>query len=227
MNDILNSGSSTIVSGRYNNIRLSGRTHINGDIECESLRVSGSCASDGKISCPNGEVVISGAFQSEGDLTAKEASVSGRAAFGSFSGGIFKCSGRTAIGGHIKCEEITITGTVDCGTDINAEKISVYGKCIVNGMICGENIKLEAMGSAESVGGSIIKINTENTPSLLHAFTASSIEGDDIELNHTVCDVVRGGKVKIGSKSEIGCVEYTESCEIDDMAKIGELRKCE
>ncbi|MGP3783292.1 hypothetical protein [Paenibacillus sp. 1A_MP2] len=46
------------------------------------------------------------------------------------------------------------------------------------------------------------------------------IEGDDIELEYTEAEVVRGDKIKIGPGCRIGTVEYRSSLQIHTLSEV-------
>ena len=51
------------------------------------------------------------------------------------------------------------------------------------------------------------------------------IEGDDIHLENTIADTVRGKRIAIGPGCRIGTVEYTETLSVHDDAEVKEQRK--
>ena len=74
-----------------------------------------------------------------------------------------------------------------------------------------------------SIGGGSIRIYKPTQVSLLGLFHGSvscaqvgDIEGDDVDLEYTQADVVRGRRVRIGEGCSIGRVEYSESLDAWD-----------
>ena len=66
MNDIRISGSGTVGSGEYNEVKISGSGRICGDVKCERFAVSGSAHSAGVIEC-SGELSVSGSLKTDGN----------------------------------------------------------------------------------------------------------------------------------------------------------------
>jgi len=83
-----------------------------------------------------------------------------------------------------------------------------------------------AESSADEIGGGKITVKKKRN-SLLPLFKGSEgslrakvIEGDEVSLENTKADVVRGNKVKIGQGCEIGLVEYRSDLLEDKNATI-------
>ena len=55
--------------------------------------------------------------------------------------------------------------------------------------------------------------------------TASSIEGDEIELEDTTADVVRGKRVVIGPGCHIKTVEYIDTLDVHEDAEVEKKTK--
>ena len=81
MNDIRISGSGTVGSGEYNEVKISGSGRICGDVKCERFAVSGSAHSAGVIEC-SGELSVSGSLKTDGGVKADSARISGSTAIG-------------------------------------------------------------------------------------------------------------------------------------------------
>lgn len=54
---------------------------------------------------------------------------------------------------------------------------------------------------------------------------AQSIEGNDVNLEHTEVEIIRGKSVRIGQGCVVGKVEYSDSISIDPDAKVKETVK--
>lgn len=77
------------------------------------------------------------------------------------------------------------------------------------------------------MGGSIISVKSSRGKLLEGLFTgnksilkANLIEGDEIELENTEAEVVRGDKIKIGLGCRIGTVEYRSSLQIHPQSEV-------
>ena len=54
---------------------------------------------------------------------------------------------------------------------------------------------------------------------------AELIEGDEIYLENTRADVVRGKQIEIGPHCKIGLIEYSESLKVHDNSDVGQQTK--
>ncbi|GJM82137.1 hypothetical protein HMSSN139_46330 [Paenibacillus sp. HMSSN-139] len=111
------------------------------------------------------------------------------------------------------------------------EEAEIYGQLRVGGMLnAGKlTIDLEGPSHAKEIGGEHIVVRQRKAKRLLDylspirvsRLTAGVIEGDDVLLESTKADVVRGKSVVIGPGCEIGRVEYKERYEVSPQASVG------
>lgn len=229
------SGSGHLTAGEYGTVRISGGAHSDGDIRVESLNisggaklknihierlhVSGSANIDGDIT--GGEAHVSGGMRVGGQIDLRDLHVSGslrtdgcvRGVSGQVSGGF------TAEAGA-EFETLKLTGALHVKGLLNAEKLNIT----VNGTsevdeIGGDEINIkraEVSRVASGILGSLFNIRPSGK------LKCSSIEGTNVYLEDTICDVVRGKRVYIGDGCDIGRVEYAESIEVAGDARVGE-----
>ena len=240
--DMKISGSGQIVSGEYENIRISGSGKLNGFVRCASFHISGSSKGE-EIECKNefevsgsgkfdknvkaGKLSVSGAFSCEGDLTVDEK---------------IKCSGIAKALGNVKCGELSVSGAFKAGGDIEAETVNVSGALNCAGLLNAEDIFIKFDKGMEigSIGGSkivILKDSTDKKTIRLPLFSSmvkgstnsvcvkNSIEGDDIAIENVYAPRVSGRVVAIGEGCEIDLVQYSEEIEIAPNAKVGKSEK--
>ncbi len=227
--DMRISGSGKIPSGEYEKISISGSGRLYGTVRCvsfsasgtsngesiecaESFRISGSCSFSDDIAAM--EIHSSGSLFCGGNLTAK---------------GKLICHGSTKCGESIRCEQLSVAGTLNVGGDIEAERVKSAGVLNCEGLLNAESIELSAdrLMKIGSIGGGNIIIRRKYF-SLFRsrrAIVASSIEGDDISLEYVTCPRVAGRIVVIGKGCKIDLVQYSESVEISPRAKVGRVEK--
>ena len=58
-----------------------------------------------------------------------------------------------------------------------------------------------------------------------HGLTADSIEGDDIHLEYTTANIVRGKRLVLGPGCAVALAEYSEYCEVSPDAQVKETVK--
>lgn len=232
------SGSGRTSGGKYDEVKISGSGDINGDLECNLLSVSGSAAVHGAVKARR--VGVSGSARFDSDIEAEETRVSGSASFaGAARGGRMSFSGSGRIGKSAELREIEISGSAEIGGDCSAERFHADGSFRIKGLLNAETIEIGLGGrksTAESIGGSSITVRpVRHGGGLLQTLfgfepgvlETDTIEGDEIRLENTKANVVRGSRVAIGPGCEIGRVEYRVECRVDSGAKVGESKKAE
>jgi len=121
---------------------------------------------------------------------------------------IFKASGGFHIEGLLSADRIEVRLGGRCqAKEIGGEKIEVRrGGFKQKGIILDSLIKMLAGGGTAEL-------------------QASQIEGDEIYLEYTTADIVRGKHIQIGPGCHIGTVEYEESLEVHSNAKVDKQMK--
>ena len=234
------SGSGRLGGGEYQRVAISGSGRIDGDVTAEELRISGSGRVSGRTEA--GQVAISGSGRFGGAVRADEMRVSGSAkiegpvdakelkssgsfhAEGDVAAEYFKSSGSFRVGGDLEADIFKASGGFDIEGLLSADKVEIRlgGRCTVR-EIGGERIHVarpESLGAA--LLGGLAKMLTGGGTAELRT---TQIEGDEIHLENTIADVVRGTRVEIGPGCKIGTVEYTETLKVHDDAVVKEQKK--
>ena len=243
--DIRISGSGAVTPGEYDAVLISGSCKIQGPVRCEKLHCSGSVHAQGDITCTD-DARVSGSMHMEGALQAGSAQISG-----SFHGGDLRTQGETqlsgaaSLSGGISGGTVRISGSTKLGGDLEGETVKVSGVLRTPGLVNGETVVLSPAGSEiGAVGGSKITVKREDTvvhPGIFARLfrwlfgykerknetltVRDGIEGDEIELEYTVCPRVSGKRVVIGPGCRIGEVSYTEDCTVSPEAEVGACSK--
>lgn len=245
MNDIMDmkiSGSSAMPGGEYRLVSISGSGKVQGSLRCESLRCSGSARVQGDVDCA-GEIRCSGSSRVTGDIACQELGCSGstrcegslRANGRVHSSGALKVDGSLEGGevdvsggleaADIRCQELRCSGAMNVSGGVEAEAVRISGMAGIPGLLNAETVEISASRGIRigSIGGGSIRIYQPQQKSLLGLFHGSvscaqvgDIEGDDVDLEYTQADVVRGRRVRIGEGCSIGRVEYSESLDAWD-----------
>ncbi len=232
--DLKIAGSTTVAGGTFNQVTVSGQAEINGDLNCADFRISGSSEVQGSLKTKTlrvsghaaiggnlraDEVRISGSFTGRGDLAARKINISGQA----------------DIAGNVTAESINISGYLATRGGREAESFVARGTVAINGMLNAGTIDIRHYGSrAGEIGGENINIRIQVPFGLQRllkifrqpgAFTAGTIEGDDIHLELVKAKVVRGNNITMGPDCEVDLVEYRDSFQKDKGAKAGETKR--
>ncbi|NHJ87319.1 MAG: polymer-forming cytoskeletal protein [Asgard group archaeon] len=207
-------GSSTISGGKLNEIvRTAGTTKINGNLECEEFRSSGSLKSSGSI-IVNGDFHCAGSFNIAGSL-----SVSGNAkSSGSTTidgemtiKGYYSKAGTLKVGSHIEAQEgVKIAGLTKIhGSLMSKRDVDLRGTVTIDENIKAENvyigmlIDLQPLIHPYKIYGNIVAENEVNIKRAL-------VKGD-----------IKGRTIIIGFGTEVqGEVYYIDNIEIHPRATL-------
>ena len=251
-NDIHISGNGKMGGGRYGSVNVSGSGKLTGSVECESMHVSGACKVEEGDLTVHGELHCSGATKVEGRLSANSVKVSGSIkAEGSAAitekmavSGSFKSEGDLQVGslsvsgvckteGGISGNEISVSGVLKTPGDVQAERFSSTGALSIDGLLNAETVEIGLCGDSmiRSIGGGKIQVKKRSGSFDIMALirrvhlNCEQIEADEIELEYTDCQTVRGVNVHIGPECVIDRVEYSGTLTTDANCSIGEKVK--
>ncbi|WNB91490.1 polymer-forming cytoskeletal protein [Bacillus sp. NEB1478] len=249
------SGSGSASGGVYNHVNVNGSGKITGDIECdifscngssnvkgnvkaESVKVNGSANIEGNMDAH--EVSINGSSDIDGNVNCKEIKIQGSASIkGELKAKEIYVRGTSSVDGNVAGDEIEIRGQVKIKGDCEAESFNSRGNFSISGLLNAGHIDIELLRHCEAkeIGGEHIVVRKTNDSTGLKklikyfvsqnddSLSADVIEGDHVYLEYTQAKVVRGNTVEIGPGCKIENIEYKESLEIDENAKVGKQQK--
>ncbi|RJE84312.1 hypothetical protein D3P07_23385 [Paenibacillus sp. 1011MAR3C5] len=206
------------VGGTYEHVHVDGVGRIAGDVGVASAaRVNGVLTVEGSMDTP--ELRADGKLNIEGVLKGRMINING----------IVKAES------HVFAESIKISGILKADGNVEAEKVHLQGALKVEGLLnAGEmELGLSHMESrAGEIGGESIRVRRLRgsgwkwllkwiIPGSETRLVAHVIEGDDIQLEYTHADIVRGQRVIIGKGCKIGRVEYRDQLTRHPDAEIG------
>jgi len=207
-------GSGSISGGSYDSVRIMGDSEVLGPIDCHTFSCMGSCII-------KGHAHVDRKFKATGDVTVE----------GDWSGEELKLLGQIVIRGNARGRELGVTGSLEARGNVEAEQLTIKGAITVEGLINADQLDIGLHGPChvKEIGGRQIRIRRSSwisvknwiKPQTKTELAASMIEGDDVYLEYTKADVVRGNQVHIGKGCEIGRVEYRKSLHVSRAAKTG------
>jgi len=233
-------GAGKISGGTYERISISGAGKVEGDVTAEEIRISGAGKIDGRVEAK--EVEASGSIVVTKDLVADEMKVSGS---GRIEGHArvkeLKCSG-SLHAGRLSCDYIKVSGRLRVTGDVESELFKASGGFEIDGLLSADKVEIDLGGrcQAREIGGGKISVTRGGwkdrgllLDGIVRLFVGagsaelrtSQIEGDEIVLEETIADVVRGKTIEIGPGCQIGRVEYTESLTVHPSARVGDQAK--
>lgn len=235
------SGAGSISGGTYDRVSISGAGKISGDVVAEVLRISGIGKVEGRVEAK--EIAASGSATFADEVVAEEMRVSGSGRIdGRVEAKELKCSGTLRVSGAVASEYVKITGSLRVGADVEAAIFKATGGFDIGGLLSADKVEVKLGGRcrAREIGGERIEIRRGSwlekgliLDGLIKMFTgggtaelrATQIEGDEIVLEDTIADVVRGKRIEIGPGCRITSVEYAESLKVHPEAKVEEQSK--
>lgn len=206
------------------NVRCSGTIKVLSHMEAEDMTISGICKVEDSlqandISCSGilkatkgfklNKIKVSGICKTDGDISAK----------------VIKCSGVMKGQNTISAESIRVSGCIKA-CDIESEDIKLTGEFNISNMLNANTITIEVedrktRSFCKNIGGENVSIENKS----LHKIIVDNIEANDISIENTKCKSVNGNNIIIGKGCEIDIIEYKDSIEIHDKAKVKEVKK--
>ena len=236
------SGSGNIPAGEYEKVSVSGSARLHGLVRCNNFSTSGSSAGE-SIECYE-SFKISGSSAFSGNVSAGYIGISGSFSCGGelISSRKIICSGGAKCEKSIKCDELSVSGSIKVGLDVEAEKIKIDGVIDCKGLLNAEDVEIKFDKGMDigSIGGSKIIIIKEpkrkfgeRLPLLSslvkkingNVHVEGSIEGDEIALEAVTCPRVTGRVVAVGAGCDIDLVQYSDQIEVSPDARVGKTEK--
>lgn len=233
-NDLNVSGVSKAAGGQFHRVQIDGMAKINGDLDCTSMDVNGTLRLDGAVDAES--ATINGVCTMNGPLRCDRARIDGLATIhGDLNSPELDVNGKCSVHGRVDGERIDIGGMVSVDGDVQCESLHVQGNIKISGLLNAGSveIKLHTASSAKEVGGETIVIRSREQGGFWKniglggkpSFKADLIEGDEVVLEDTEADIVRGGKVHIGQGCKIRLVEYSDMLDVDGDAVVGSSKR--
>lgn len=230
--NITTAGDLDVVEGVYGKISSAGDLRIVGKIKAEKIKSAGDLTANEEVEVENMTIFGDGLFKklvkglkvsTFGDLESlstvevKELSVYGEVKGKIFNTEKFTVNGDIDAADEINSDFLEINGTVKAvgSMNIGSGNFNLMGNSKVNEIFC-QDLKVNAGKS--SYTGILSGLISQNHGKLF----AELIEGDEIFLENTICDVVRGKNIQIGRGSKIRRVEYQNTLKIYENGEVTE-----
>ena len=171
--------------------KAAGSGRIQGPMECETAKVSGSCDFDGDVRCVD--------FRSSG---------SSRIA-GSLSAEDVDASGSLEVAKDVNTVDLSASGSLRVDGNVVAQDFHSAGAVRIRGLLKGQDVDIELGGSSQigSIEGQDVSVRVPG--GFLRArgdLTVDRFVGQDVDLVLTTAAYVEGQDVRIGPHCRIGTV---------------------
>ncbi len=188
--------------------KAAGSGRIQGPLECETVKVSGSCDFDGDVQCVD--------FRSSG---------SSRIA-GSLRAGDVDVSGALEVGKDLKAADIASSGSLRVDGSIDGQDFRSAGSVQIRGELRASDVDIELGGTSRigTIQGQDIRVRVSG--SFLRSrgdLSVDRIVGQDVELIRTTASYVEGQDVRIGPHCRIDTV-VARDLVVHESAEVKERR---
>ncbi len=198
------------------NIVVSGSVKMDGNIECQGFRSTGSTRGEGNLTV-HGDVKSSGSFRLFGVLnTDGNARFSGSTTVGEelFVKGELSNSGSLRVGKKVEAlQGVRFSGSTKISGSLSSQEIiEIEGSTTIQGDVNGKDVFI-------GVQNHVIEKKKNHHPYIVNG----SIFGTkNVSISHTIVDGdVKGRNVKIGKRTKVsGNVYYIDNIEVDVKATL-------
>ena len=219
-------GDGVIPDGIYNNIKIAGSCNIVGSISANLLKISGSCNCNENIKSE--EIKVYGAFNNKGEVFCNNLFIVNGAASilkGNFKG-LVKVRGELSVKEDSSFENIEVYGELKTLGNFEGNAFYGYGRVDIEGLLSADKVEIIIHDNSEikEIGGENISIKNNTSKKFFERLfnqtkkgyvRCNIIEGDNIYLENTICDIIRGENIIIGKGCTIGTIEYSNNLTID------------
>ncbi|CAI6085981.1 hypothetical protein [Cohnella sp. JJ-181] len=207
-------GTTSSNGGVYKLVKITGECEINGDLYCGRLACTGEMNVRGKL---NAEAVrLTGVCGVEASLASGE----------------IRGTGEVKVKGSLRSEKIKLDGQLSVDGNADIGEAELRGGIVCGGLLTAERLDLSLFGpsTVRELGGGRLRVRRSRISAIKNlvspwgaaTLTAGLIEGDQVELQYTEAEVVRGGDVAIGPGCRIGRVEYRRELRVASGSTVGE-----
>ena len=221
IDDLIIEGSGNSAGGNFKTVNIKGNGKINGNIECNNMKVEGGCTVNGNLIAKT--VTIKGSSTVKGTCQASDIDIQGSADFND----------------DVSVGDITAKGRININGNFDAEKFHMEGAFKIRGLLNSGELELKLHGPSEAreIGGENITVKREArfifkrlekliTPYGFNTCLVTDvIEGDEIYLEYTKAKIIRGNNIELGPGCEIELIEYKNSYKHDEKAVVNNSKK--
>ncbi|AIQ13427.1 hypothetical protein PDUR_17025 [Paenibacillus durus] len=209
-------GVGSAAGGAYDKVLIDGVGKVEGSLNARLFKA-------------NGQIRVKGGLFTEGMEVNGIMSLGGPLRINTM-----KLDGILHIDGSVIGENCVLNGLMTAKGDCELEEFRGVGGFTIEGLLSAGHvdIRLEGAGQVHEIGVESLKVRQGDQslwnrllggiiPKLKPMLTARVIEGDDLDLEYTNADVVRGNDVIIGEGCSVGLVEYRTGLTVHPGARIG------
>lgn len=223
------SGVGAATGGTYHRVEMQGVSRIHGDVTCLDCKVEGVSEIHGHVRAST--IDVRGKSKVYGSIEASRVAV----------------EGSSLVDGDCRASLMNIRGDVRIHGDVAAQELDVHGRVIVKGscdaeaFVCDGAFQIEQMLNADTIdvrlarsskvqeiGCTTIQVKRSSIGRFgprKSRLSVDVIEGDDIVLEWTRANVVRGNRVVLGMGADVELVEYQSDLILEGNARVRTKRQ--
>ncbi|GMA51463.1 hypothetical protein GCM10025857_28200 [Alicyclobacillus contaminans] len=185
------------------NVRITGTSESSGG-RFQRLTVLGDCTFHGAVECKSlrgmGEVEVNG------NLTV---------------GGL-RMMGNMEVHGNLEVTTANVLGEMQVSGDCTGDVLTLRGAFNVDGLLSADDLRVKLYGPSRvrDMGGASLVVRKRYGKAA--ELVAEVIEGDEVNLQFTTAEVVRGRRVVLGRGCRVKRVEYQDVFEQNSDAVVEE-----
>jgi cytoskeletal protein CcmA (bactofilin family) len=221
--DLTITGNGSSSGGVFKNVKIVGDAKIDSDLDCLAFTCTGTAEITGNMKSTSCHII--GEVNLKGNLETGAAKINGVMDIdGNVKTKEMKSNGEILIRGGVAGEDVHLEGLFTIKGNCEAENLHMKGVFTIEGLLNAGSVELKTFSKCriKEIGGEKIDIR-RGTGSVLKRLLGTfylpsdyfegvlrvdTIEGDDIYVEHTSANAIRGTNVMIGPGCRIGRVEY-------------------
>ncbi len=184
--------------------KAAGSARVRGSLECETVKVAGSCDFDGDVRCV--EFKSSGSSRIAGSLSTEDLDVSGALQVAKDVDAVdIESSGSIRVDGNVRGQDFRSSGNVQIQGDLKAVDVDIElgGSSMVK-TIEGQDISIRTTGGFLRGRGDLAAERIVGVDVDLEGTTAAYVEGQDVRIGpHCRIDVVIAQDLVVHESSEV------------------------
>ena len=234
-------GAGELSGGDYTKILILGSGTIAGDVRAERIRSFGSGELHGVSEIGTLSVVGAASFGA-GLIAGRVCALGALDGRGRLEARKLIVTGACEVGGDVLVDEVRTLGLLECQS-AETSSFRVRGAVQIDGLLSGDLVELHLGGldsRVKEIGGERVEVWRHSfgkrnplvkglgwlcNPGLRAYLRVSTVEADDVTLENTRAETVRGKRVRIGAGCEIEEVEYEEALTVHPKAEVGKRTK--
>ncbi len=218
-------GAMDAAGGEYDKVKVNGSATITGDVITEKVGINGRATFTDHVQ--TGVLKVNGTLAIGGRLSAEKISVNGSLEINKKSAiKVCKIRGRLELKDDLEGQIVDNNGKLDVSGNVSVDQFKSIGCCRIGGLLTAETImmKLAQSNRVHEIGGDKVVVRRSKF-SWGGKLKVGTIEADEIYLEYTTADVVRGNVVRIGPGCKIDRVEYRQDITVSRHATVYEQCK--